>query len=417
MESLIISKKDKILKGILDLPASKSLSNRLLMIRALSDQDFPIENLSLSEDTRLLVKLLANIKSGCRQKKYTELDTANAGTVLRFLTAYLAFQPGNWILTGSERMKQRPVGVLVEALKILGADIEYLGKLGFPPLIVHGKDLKGHEIRINPGISSQYISALMMIAPKLPRGLTILMQGNSVSTPYIEMTAGLMKFFGAGVTFNKDCIHVDPGIYHPHPFTVEADWSAAAFWYELASMADNVDLELNGLSKNSLQGDAILSSMFQNFGVHTIFYENSIKLNKIENNTNEYFFNFNDYPDIAPAVMTTCAMLGLHGRFEGLKSLKIKETDRLLALKNEFIKLGILIAVSDTDIPILEMKASQVIQGTDLVFETYGDHRMAMTFAMLAIATGPVKIINPRVVNKSYPSFWEHLQLVGFEIK
>lgn len=418
MKFLTIIKKDKVLKGMLDLPSSKSISNRLLIIRALSGHDFTINQLSGSEDTRLLVKLLSGIHAGSRQKKVLELDTANAGTVMRFLTAYLAFQSGNWMLTGSERMKQRPIGVLVEALKSLGADINYLGKPGFPPIIIHGKqEPAGNRVQVDPGISSQYISALMMVAPLLPKGLTISLKGNAVSRPYIDMTAGLMESYGVKITQSKDRIHIFPGTYQSHPFTVEADWSAAAFWYEAASMAEEVEIELKGLKENSLQGDAILSRIFLNFGVHTTFNEAGAALTRIRQKTEGYFFDFNDYPDIAPSVITSCAILGLHGRFEGLKSLKIKETDRLLALKNELSKLGIQVRISDSDTPTLELKASNYKKGTDLVFETYGDHRMAMMSAMLAMVTGPVKIINPDVVDKSYPAFWEHLQSIGFEIK
>lgn len=417
MKSLVVIRKEKILKGSIELPASKSISNRLLLIRALSQQDFPVENLSVSEDTRLMVDLLSEIHLQGEKKNLVELNTANAGTVMRFLTAYLAFRPGSYMVTGSERMKQRPIGILVEALISLGADIEYLEKPGFPPLLIHGKKPRGRQTQIDPGVSSQYISALMMIAPLLPEGLEIRMKGHAVSVPYLDMTAGLMKYFGASLDVKKDCIRIFPGNYLIRPFTVEADWSAAAFWYEAASLAGEVDLELKGLVKNSLQGDAILFRIFQNFGVQTDFSQEGVKISRSDQMTNSCFFDFNDYPDIAPAVITTCAVLGLHGRFEGLKSLKIKESDRLIALENEFMKLGIRVMISNDETPTLELKEGCFSQNMDLVFETYGDHRMAMTFAMLAMINGKVRIINPDVVTKSYPDFWEHLRQTGFDIK
>ena len=256
-----------------------------------------------------------------------------------------------------------------------------------------------------------------MVAPILPMGLSIQMKGDTVSAPYIDMTAGLMQSFGARITKSKNRIHIYPGAYHPQPFAVEADWSSAAFWYESAALATEVDLELKGLIKESLQGDAILHRIYQNFGINTSFSKTGITLSNGKKKINGYFFDFTDFPDISPPVITTCAMLGLQGRFEGLKSLKIKETDRLLALKNEFAKLGIHADISDSDSPTLELKASRVKPVADLLFESYGDHRMAMTFAMLAIRVGPIRITNPDVVNKSYPAFWEHLQSTGFEIK
>jgi len=417
MKILSVSWKENVLKGVIRLPSSKSISNRLLMIRALSNQDFQIGNLSESDDTRLLVRLLTEIQSVKGSRKVPELDTGNAGTVLRFLTAYLSFKPGHWVLTGSERMKQRPIGVLVEALKSLGAEIEYLGKLGYPPLIIHGNFFSGNDVKINTGISSQFISALMLLAPVLPRGLTIQMKGKPVSAPYIDMTASLMRAFGARITTGKNWIHIFPGPYQPGPYQVESDWSAAAFWYEAAALANEVDLELMGLRKESLQGDAILPGIFKNFGIKTSHTRTGIKLSRVNKKTGSFFLDFTDFPDIALPVISTCAMLGLQGRFEGLKSLRIKETDRLLAIKNELGKIGVPVAVSGSDAPVLEMTANPLTTGNDFIFESYGDHRMAMSFAMLAMKLGTVRIVNPEVVNKSYPLFWKHLVETGFEIK
>jgi len=414
-----VSKKEKSLKGELLLPASKSISNRLLMIGALSGGDFPIMGLSEAEDTLLLQKLLTEILKQTGGNAVTTLDTANAGTVMRFLTAYLAFQPGKWVLTGCDRMKRRPIGILVDALKTMGADIDYLSWLGYPPLLIKGRPLPGNEISIDSGVSSQFISALLMIAPCLPNGLILRLKGQSVSWPYIGMTIRLMKNFGIQVKKNGQRIHVQPGRYMTEAVQVEADWSAAAFWYEAVALAEAADLKLKGLWKDSLQGDSVLVSIYQNFGVSTTFTGDGIRLIRTKKKVDEFYFDFTSYPDIAPAVITTCAALGIRGRFEGLKNLKIKETDRLFALRNEFEKMGFAIQCSAFDgaMPALELTPFNPKPRADLPIETYGDHRMAMTFAPLALKTGSIRILNPDVVVKSYPQFWEHLKLLGFEVR
>jgi len=419
VKTLIISKPDKKLKGRIMLPASKSISNRLLIIRALSGKEFQIEGLSESDDTVLLQKILTGLQSGNGRKKIIEIDTQNAGTVMRFLTAFLSFQPGKWILTGSDRMKQRPIGVLVDALRILGADVEYLSRIGYPPLLIKGNLFRGNETTIECGISSQFCSALLMIAPYQPDGIFIHLKGQSVSGPYIDMTLQLMEYFGARYRKTRHQIRVKPGSYSDRYFKVEADWSAAAFWYEAAAMAEEVDLELIGLRKESSQGDSILSRIYQDFGINTEYRKEGIRLTRVRKKIDGYFFNFSDYPDIAPSVITTCVVLGLRGRFEGLQSLKIKETNRLLALRNEFEKLGVSVSMENTHgtIPVMEFKASRIKSKIELPIETYGDHRMAMTFAPIALKTGSVRITNPDVVRKSYPMFWEHLAEVGFEIR
>jgi len=416
---LTINKKDKTLNGRIVLPASKSISNRLLIVRALSGKNFQIEGLSESDDTVLLQKILEKSNPENDLKKIMEIDTDNAGTVMRFLTSFLSLQPGTWILTGSDRMKQRPIGALVEALRNLGADIEYLARIGYPPLIIKGSLLQGSETTIECGVSSQFISALLMIAPYLPHGLVINMKGQPVSSPYIEMTLQLMEYYGARFRRTRHQIRVKPGSYLERNFKVEADWSAASFWYEAAAMADEVDLELVGLRKESAQGDSILARIYKDFGVDTEYLKEGIHLTRERKKIDGYYFDFSDYPDIAPSVITTCVVLGVRGRFEGLQSLKIKETNRLLALRNEFEKLGVFVSMESTHgmIPVMEFKASPVKSRTDILIETYGDHRMAMTFAPIALKTGLIKITNPDVVRKSYPQFWEHLEAVGFEIR
>ena len=269
MKSILLSKPDKILKGSIPLPASKSISNRLLMIRALCGKDFTINNLSKAEDTLLLQHLLEIVLQGPGRKKVVELDTANAGTVMRFLTSFLSMIPGKWVLTGSERMKQRPIGVLADAMKHLGASIDFLAKPGYPPLLISGRELHGRELTIDAGVSSQFTTALLLVAPILPEGLILHLKGRPVSTPYAEMTTRLMQLFGAKVKQGKTRIHVKPGGYEPQEITVESDWSAAAFWYEAAVFAEEVDLELLGLRFESLQGDAILPVIYKNFGIKT----------------------------------------------------------------------------------------------------------------------------------------------------
>lgn len=418
MKTITVIKNNKILKGKLKLPSSKSLSNRLLIIRALSHDCFQINNLSEADDTFLLQELLEKIRHRKLIQSYIELDTANAGTAMRFLTAYLTFIPGKWILTGSERMKQRPIGVLVEAMRSLGAEIDYLGKLGYPPLMIKGRPLKGGEIKVDAGISSQFISALLLIAPSLPGGLSLHLQGQAVSFPYIDMTLRLLQYFGIETVKERNFILVPEATIKGLSFTIEADWSAASFWYEAAAMADEVDLILEGLQKDSLQGDAILADIFQNFGIMSEFLKNGVRLIKVKKKLDGYYFDFSDYPDIAPAVITTCAALGLRGRFEGLKSLRIKETDRLRALKNEYKKLGLnLEPDSPADlVPKIEFINPQFKASNDFRIDTYGDHRMAMTFAPLSMKLGAIRIENPDVVSKSYPQYWEHLSSLGFEI-
>ena len=420
MKTITIKKADRSLVGSIRLPASKSISNRLLIIRALAADSYTIERLSDSDDTLLLQDLLQKIREHHGRPLMTELDTSNAGTVMRFLTAYLSMVPGKWILTGSERMKQRPIAILVDGLKSMGAQIDYLSKLGYPPVMIHGTFLKGKEIIVDPGISSQFISALILIGPKIPGGLILHLSGPAVSFPYVKMTISILKDFGIHVTHQRSRILIPEGEYRPCNFKVESDWSSAAFWYEAAALADYVDLELEGLSRESSQGDSVISDIFRAFNVVTEFTGKGIHLTKSSQHIPEkqIKFNFSDHPDIAPAVITSCAMLGLHGLFTGLKSLQIKETDRLLALKTEYEKIGIKAETYTTGnlIPAVEIMAGCIDFQPGLQINTYGDHRMAMTFAPLAIVCGSIRIENPEVVTKSYPGFWDDLLSVGYEI-
>jgi len=295
MKTVTLRKSDRILKGTIQLPFSKSLSNRLMIIKAQASGDFQIKNLAGADDTLLLADILQQIKERKQEKQILELDTGNAGTAMRFLTAYLSSKPGKWILTGSERMKLRPIGALVDALRLLGADIDYLAKLGYPPLLIKGSSLQGGEINVDAGISSQFVSALIMIGPCIPGGIAIHLRGEAVSKPYINMTIRLLEYFGVQVKREKNKIIIPESAFQPKDYSVEADWSSAAFWYESAVLADEADLILTGLNSNSLQGDSIIAGIYQNFGVTTEYLENGVRITKSEKKTDRFYFNFTDY--------------------------------------------------------------------------------------------------------------------------
>ena len=358
MKSIRIVKPDKSLKGKINLPASKSISNRMLIIQAISGGDFAINNISSAGDTALLHKLLHKITPVENSHETIELDCADAGANLRFLASFAAARRGRYVLTGTERMKQRPIGELVESLKLLGAEIEYLGNTGFPPLLIKGRSLKSCNLTIDAGVSSQFISSLLMISPYLSDGLTIDLKGESVSKPYIDMTIRLMKEFGINVRKWKHRIRVEPGRYTGREFTIEPDWSAASFWYQAAALADEVDLELPGLSEKSLQGDSVLSTAYAVFGVQTRFVNSkrekgpspqppvTVHLSRQSSRPEAFYYNFTHHPDLALPMIATCAAFGIRGRFEGLKSLVIKESDRVQALSAELQKLGCKVSVA-----------------------------------------------------------------------
>ncbi len=418
VKTIIVEKDNRKLTGEITLPASKSISNRLMIIHALCGGDFMIRNLSRSDDTWLMIKALEMIRHPKRDGKVQEIDVNNAGTVLRFLTAYLSIHPGKWMVTGSERMKQRPVGILADALNTLGASIDYLGKPGYPPLLISGRQLTGDTVSVNPGVSSQFVSALLLIAPYLKNGLKIRLHGKWVSTPYVTMTIRLMEQCGARIKTGSRTIRVYAGKYNPPLITVEADWSAAAFWYEAAALADEVNITLNGLIADSLQGDAIVPDLFRNFGVMTEFIPDGVRLTKVPTRTDGFFYDFTDHPDLAQAIIATCAGLGIRGRFEGLKSLRIKETDRLRALIHELEKSGapIRAVTPQTLSHAIDLDSHRLPLKPGICFETYSDHRMAMALAPLALKMSSLKVRNPDVVIKSYPDFWDHMRQFGFNL-
>lgn len=408
-----IHKNTTTLSGEITLAGSKSISNRTLIIRALCGESFPISHLANAKDTDLLQGLLASTEE--------VRDAGAAGTTFRFMTAYLSTQEGTQTLTGTERMKLRPIGVLVDALRILGANIDYLEKEGYPPLQIGPPDNFGinNKVQISASTSSQYISALLMIAPTLPNGLELELVGKIVSRPYIEMTLSQMAYFGVQHEWEGQFIWVAPQQYQPKPFVVEADWSAASYYYAMAAFATEVDLQLNGLFEDSLQGDAVLTEIMTSLGVKTTFNAGGVHLSKTGTPLPEVFeYDFLKCPDLAQTIAVVCAGLGVTGRFTGLETLRIKETDRIAALDVELAKVGVKVIEEPLT---ADGKAYFRIEGKAVVpaiapeFATYEDHRMAMAFAPLAFM-GTIKIHEPEVVVKSYPDFWRDLQAIGFSV-
>ncbi len=404
-----VRKSDRIMRGEIVLPASKSISNRLLIIRDLSGKPLEIENLSNSDDTILLSEALASEKR--------EKNVGHAGTAMRFLTALLAIKPGNWILTGSVRMKERPIGNLVEALRSLGAEISYLEKEGYPPLLIKGKNLRGGRCIIDSSVSSQFISALLMIAPVLQDGLEVELDRKIISSSYIRMTLELLRYYGIQYQWIENRISIKNQKYKSLSIMVEADWSAASYWYEMVSFSEEADLFIGGLRRNSIQADSVLAELFDGLGVKTIYLPDGLRLVKETRTPKRIEFDFNDNPDLVQTLAVSCGMLGIPYYFTGTESLRIKETDRIQALKTELAKFGISIqAASDGSWISWDGKSCLP---ADKIFRirTYQDHRIAMSFAPIAVTGMNIVIEEPDVVNKSYPGFWNDLVKVGFQIE
>ena len=402
----------------INLPSSKSISNRLLMLKALSGIEFPIFNLSKASDTLMLENALQHINCKRNDDKRVTIDIADAGTSMRFLVAFLSITSGKWLLTGSERMRERVVGPLVNALRMLGAQIEYAAAEGFPPLLIKGARLVGKEVSIDAHISSQFISALMLVAPLLPFGLTIRLLGKASSAPYIFMTAKLMEQAEVKIIQSEDFIHIEHQQYNPGLFTVEPDWSAAAFWFEIAAFASEPSIGLRGLNDSGLQGDSQVADIFTRLGVKTEFKDEGAVLTKSSTPAVDHFlYDFISCPDLALPVAVTCAGLKIDATLIGLKSLRIKESDRFQALFCELSALGYEVNELSGDIlRILPGKNIDLSEKHHIV-ETYNDHRMAMSFAPLALLHQNIKISNPDVVKKSYPGYWEDLTEAGILLK
>lgn len=380
------------------LPASKSESNRMLMINYLSGNKIEIKNLSHSNDTRVFQKI---ISSTSKQSVYNAED---AGTAFRFSTALFSVKEGKHILTGSERMKERPVGILTEALKMLGIKIEYLEKQYFPPLAIYGKHkIAGGTVNLDAGVSSQYISALMMIAPLFDKGLTLQFNTVPVSLPYIKMTAALMQKFGIDIKLHTNSIVIKSGQYTSGKHEIENDWSAASYWYLLAALYDECEFDFDLLSPNSLQGDSAVINLFNYFGIETVFNDTGCTIKKSKKKPPDYFeYNFSNCPDLAQTFACLCTGLRIKAHLTGLNTLKIKETDRIEALKNELCKFGAIIAADNNSLKINGYNNPE----NNITINTYNDHRMAMSFAPLTKIYGLITIQNPDVVKKSYPQFW-----------
>ena len=386
----------------IDLPASKSISNRALILNALSYSPYDILNLSDCDDTLVTLNAL--------DSNDTTFDIGAAGTAMRFLTAFLSKTVGEWIITGSERMKQRPIKILVDALNSLGAKIEYIEKEGYPPLKIFGCALTGGEIHLNGSVSSQYISALMMIAPFMQSGLKIILDGKIISRPYIEMTIQMMQEFGAEIDLTDNTILIEPQDYTPIEYLVESDWTAASYWYEILSLVGQGNIFLNGLFQNSYQGDSCVADIFEQLGIHTTYMSEGVLLTSTKINTVSLEYDFTDQPDLAQTLAVTCCLKGVPFIFRGLHSLKIKETDRIAALINELQKLGFI--VTETGEGILTWEGELCEPTEKIIIETYEDHRMAMAFTPAAIFQ-PITIEHPEVVSKSYPNFWKDIEKIN----
>jgi len=403
------------------LPFSKSIINRLLIIDRLSGNS-NISGLQLeSSDTVVMQHLLQEISfRNNHSTTPTEINVGNAGTVMRFLTALLAVTPGNWLVTGTQRMQQRPVKPLTDALISLGANIAFDNIPDYPPVhIIGNQQLKGGKVQLDAGISSQFISALMMLGPILKGGVNIELLGDIISGPYIRMTQALMQKSGAEVDFSGNTIMVKEGHYHKINFSsgVESDWSAAAFWYQVVAFAPEAHIVLKGLQPDSVQGDSVLPSIFSNLGVSSVFTGEGLVIKKNGKiPVNEFDYDFTECPDLAQAVIVTCAALGIKGNFSGLKTLRVKETDRIEALRNELTKLGYGIDVAEDQIVTSGTVFINKRDHTPVVVNCYDDHRMAMSFATLAILREDICLDEPEVVKKSYPGFWDDLSRAGFRL-
>lgn len=395
-----------IQSAAIQVSGSKSETNRLLLLKAL----FPgiqIQNVSDSDDSAVMTQALYDDQK--------VIDVHHAGTAMRFLTAYFAAMPGKEVvLTGSQRMKERPIKILVNALQELGAEIEYLGAAGYPPLKIIGKEISKNKVSLAADVSSQYITALLLIAAKLKNGLELTLEGEITSVPYINMTLGLLNEVGIDAVMNDNHIIVKPA-HEPitKTVTIESDWSSASYFYSIIALTPaGTKIELSSYKQNSLQGDSALVQIYSQLGIETVFKSDSIILQKQKEAVRSLILDLNNTPDIAQTIAVTCFGLGIDCHLTGLHTLKIKETDRLVALKNELVKLGATVNVTHDN---LTLKSSGKIN-TDIFIETYNDHRMAMAFAPLAVKT-PLIIKDAGVVSKSYPAFWDDIAKLGIQLK
>lgn len=424
-QNIILTKKNKSVSGTVHLTGSKSECNRALIIEALSGGKVKVENISDAADTVTLVEVLSGKSEVGSQKSEVgdsrlgtqDLRLVNigpAGTAMRFLTAYFSFQDEEVILTGSERMKQRPIGILVNALREIGADIEYTENEGFPPLKIKGGagQQQKDKISIQGDISSQYITALLLTAARLPFGLTLDIEGELTSRPYVDMTLAMLQQAGIQHQWDGNSIHIAHQDFRETTLLVEPDWSAASYWYAIAALADEAELFLPGLTAYSLQGDSVITEIMANFGITSQFKDGGVYLKKEDKPLSRKIFDLKACPDLAQTIIVVCAALGHEATFTGLETLKIKETDRVLALQTELAKMGVKLIEKGQ---IYKLDCSERFIPESIFINTYDDHRMAMAFAPLALIIPQVEIEDFEVVEKSYPAFWSDLEKVGFE--
>ncbi|QNL48490.1 3-phosphoshikimate 1-carboxyvinyltransferase [Olivibacter sp. SDN3] len=413
-EKLQLTHPGGIIKGTVQLTGSKSESNRALILSALTNGKVRINNLSNADDTITLSKAIKVAKD--KKDPVTTIDIGPAGTAMRFLTAYLSFVDGEFILTGSDRMKQRPLGVLVDALRTIGATIQYVEQEGYPPLQISGNILQTEEqVNIKGDVSSQYLSALLLIAPFLPHGLSIHITSDLTSRPYVEMTLSMLEETGIKYKWHKNIIAIEPQKVMESVLTIEPDWSAASYWYTIIALSPiDSSIFLPHLKKNSLQGDSAIQEIMTNFGVVSTFDQNGLKIEKTATpNERLNIFDFKECPDLAQTVIVCCAALGYNASFTGLETLKIKETDRIKALQNELAKFRVTLLEEGN---VYHLNTDDKIAPQNIVIDTYEDHRMAMAFAPLAMVFDKLTVNDPAVVGKSYPAFWEHLKQIGFTV-
>lgn len=402
------------LKAVIELPSSKSISNRALIISALAGGYTVPDNLSDCDDTRVVIAALKDMPE--------VIDIGAAGTAMRFMTAYLSVRQGaEHVITGTERMKHRPIKVLVDALRYLGADIVYEGEEGFPPLRICGRRLEGGRLDIPGNVSSQYISALLMVGPMMKDGLTLNLKGEVISRPYIDLTLWMMNEWGAKAEWtDARTITVEPQQYSARDYMIENDWSAASYWYEMMALSQGEDdeLVLTGLMDGSKQGDSSLRYVFSLLGVKTMFVRRGavtdVRLKRVKSVVSHIDYDFINSPDLTQTFVACCCAMNVKFRFTGLQTLKIKETDRIEALKAEMRKLGYVL--HDVDGCELYWDGERCAPSADTAIDTYEDHRMALAFAPMALRLGMMRINNPRVVSKSYPRFWDDLRATGWTI-
>jgi 3-phosphoshikimate 1-carboxyvinyltransferase len=424
-QNIILSKKNKSVNGTVHLTGSKSECNRALIIEALSNGKVKVNNISDAADTITLLEVLSHKSQVLSNKPNdSELNTQDlrlvnigpAGTAMRFLTAYFSFQDDEVILTGSERMKQRPIGVLVNALREIGAHIEYTENEGFPPLKINGSlgQQQKDKISIKGDISSQYITALLLIASSLPQGLTLQIEGELTSRPYVEMTLAMLQQAGIQHQWEGNSIYIAHQEFRETAILVEPDWSAASYWYAIAALSDEAELFLPGLTSYSLQGDSVITEIMANFGITSQFKDGGVHLKKEAKPLSRKIFDLKSCPDLAQTIIVVCAALGHEATFTGLETLKIKETDRILALQNELAKMGVKLIEKGQ---VYKLDCREKFIPESIFINTYDDHRMAMAFAPLALVIPELEIEDADVVEKSYPAFWEDLEKAGFEVK